>query len=182
MTDALNNLNSAIAVLKNSTLSSAQKSAQAQAFASAAATDVNVLVQSFGVITYHPGSHVFTVPTNVYSVYIAVSAGDGGDGGDCFNYTDDESGGYWTYGDAGQRGKSVIGTFAVTPGQSLLVSVGSGQAGECVYGDGGNGGGASVTDVLSNSSIVSAAGGAGGAGAGCDCGGNGEDGQVTIYW
>jgi hypothetical protein len=177
MADALNNINNAIAVLTNSTLSSAQRSVQAQAFAMAAAADVNVLAQNFGVVTYHPGNYVFTVPTNVYSVYIAVSGGDGGAGGDCFN--DDGS---WTYGDPGQTGDSHTITLAVTPGQSLVVSVDSGGSGDCAAGDGGGGGGASVTGALPNPFSISAAGGTGGAGAGCGCGDNGGDAQATIYW
>jgi IPT/TIG domain len=182
MADALNNIDSALAVLTNSTLSSAQRSAQAQAFANAAAADVNALSQNYGVITYTPGTYVFTVPTNVYSVFIAVSGGDGGDGAGCSS-TDDDGNIDWTPGDAGDNGGSHTGTFAVTPGQTLFVSVDSGESGDCSEGDGGNGGGASVTVTggLYPASI-SADGGDGGGGGGCSCGDDGDDGQATIYW
>jgi IPT/TIG domain len=182
MADALNNIDNALAVLTNSTLSAAQRSAQAQAFATVAASDVNVLEQNYGAVTYHPGNYIFTVPTNVYSIYIAVSGGDGGDGADC-STTDDDGNVDLTSGDAGDSGGSHTGTFTVTPGQTFLVSVDSGESGDCDEGDGGNGGGASVilTGGL-NPSTISAAGGDGGAGGGCSCGDDGDDGQATIYW
>ena len=137
------------------------------------------------------GTNTFTVPAGVTSIQLTVIGGGGGGGG-----ADAQPG------SAGRAGARVSGTLAVTPGQILTVSVGSGGGGgSSVAGSapggpggtnslgysggsgsaaggsgssgGGGGGGAASAVLVNGSPTVVAAGGGGGGGGGLDSGGQG---------
>jgi hypothetical protein len=136
------------------------------------------------------GTNTFTVPAGVTSIQLTVIGGGGGGGG-----ADSSPG------SAGRTGARASGTLAVSPGQILTLSVGSGgsggtsdqgsapggvggtnslgysggrgsAAGPTPISGGGGGGGAASAVLVNGSPIVVAAGGGGGGG-----GGNGVPGQ-----
>jgi len=136
------------------------------------------------------GTSTFTVPAGVTSIQLTVIGGGGGGGG-CDS----------SPGSAGRAGARTSGTLAVSPGQVLTISVGSGggggssdqgsapggaggtnnlgysggrgsAAGPTPLSGGGGGGGAASAVLVNGSPTVVAAGGGGGAG-----GGNGVPGQ-----
>ena len=136
------------------------------------------------------GTRTFTVPTGVTSIQMTVIGGGGGGGGN------DR-----LAGSPGRTGARVSGTLAVSPGQILTISVGSGgaggtsdqgsapgggggtnnlgysggrgsAAGPVPISGGGGGGGAASAILVNGAPAVVAAGGGGGGG-----GGNGGGGQ-----
>ena len=102
-------------------------------------------------------SGTFTVPTGVTQVS-AVVVGGGGGGGNATN--DDEPGA------GGAGGGLSYGTFSVTPGESLTVTVGSG-------GQNGNTGGTGGTSSLSRGGTTLLSGGGGSGGSSTDFGASG---------
>lgn len=109
-----------------------------------------------GQATYNiPGSFTFQVPNEVTSIS-AVCVGGGGGGG-AFGTATDEAGA------GGGGGALAYATFAVTPGESLTITVGDGgTAGQAASANGVAGGASSVKRAAT--SLVEAGGGAGGQG------------------
>jgi len=129
------------------------------------------------VFEYTGAEQVFVVPSGVHSLQIRVVGGGGGEGGA-----------------EGGTAAEVVGSFEVTPGETLYVEVGgnggsSGEGGAGGFNGGGAGGagaggGGGASDIrLSPTSLglstdtrlIVAAGGGGGAGAGENPGGAGGD-------
>ena len=93
--------------------------------------------------TYTGAADTYTVPAGVTSIQIEVSGGQGGDGD----------------GGTGGLGATMIGTFAVSPGDVLDVIVGG--AGALSYNSGGGGAGSGV--IFSGTPLIIAGGGGGAA-------------------
>jgi hypothetical protein len=171
--DALTAINGAIQILNSPTLTATDKSSQALELLAAALTDVTNEYQSFGYKEYtDPGTYLFIVRDGTTSVYIQARGGDGGDGYDSDNNTADFQ---------GDGGESKSGTYTVTPGEILTVTVSAGAAGNCDDGDGGHGGGVSVISSIGGIDIQ-AHGGGGAGGDGGGCGSKGGNGKLNIYW
>lgn len=120
----------------------------------------------------------FTVPLGVTLLRATVIGGGGGGGGSNGSYA----------GAGGGAGGYASGTFAVTPGSTISVTVGAGGVGGPAGASAGSGGTSSVGALLSASggqggqfqSATSTPGGAGGSGSGGEVatlGGYGADGQ-----
>jgi hypothetical protein len=109
-----------------------------------------------GQATYNiPGSFTFVVPQNVTSIS-GVCVGGGGGGGAIGSATDEAGAG-------GGGGALAYATFAVTPGESLTITVGAGgTAGQANSASGLAGGASSIKRGIT--SLVEAGGGAGGQG------------------
>ena len=110
----------------------------------------------------------FTVPAGVTTVRAHVLGGGGGGGGGNASYA----------AAGGGSGGYACGTFTVTPGEVVAVTVGAGGAG------GGNPGGSGGTSSFG--ALISASGGLGGAGAGAsNCAGGapgqGSGGAINLY-
>jgi hypothetical protein len=117
-----------------------------------------------------PNSQTFTVPAGVTSVSITVEGAPGGSG-----FRGGSTGG------SGGSGARVTGTLPVTPGQTLLLDVGSAGStgttpnGWCFLGDasdesngGSGGGGGGVLDGGGTGGLGNLCGGGGGGGGGAD--------------
>ena len=131
-----------------------------------------------GSAYYGAGSGGFTVPAGVTS--ITISGGGGGGGGGCWC-----AGGNSGCGTGGQA-TAVSGTYTVTPGEVLSVSMGFGGNGGCAMGAAGGGGGGYASVTGPGVDFENAGGNGGGAswyGTACYiCGGAGGNAAVTIYW
>jgi hypothetical protein len=112
----------------------------------------------YGSVYIKPGQQVFTssssfvVPANVKQISAVVVGGGGGGGG---NDDSDETGG------GGGGGALAYNTFAVTPGETLTITVGAAGTGGNASGAGGAGGQSNIQRAGVN--LVAANGGSGGA-------------------
>lgn len=114
----------------------------------------------------------FVVPSGVTTLRIELTAGGGGGGASCTSHRPGGSG----------VGHREVGSFAVTPGDILDVSVIPPERGRCGGGGGGRGGSASVRGRGVN---IFADGGKGGVGTGggCSfCGGDGGPSSAFLSW
>ena len=96
----------------------------------------------------------WTVPANVTSVDVFLFGGGGGAGYTSYTADGDNSG--TGYGGGGGGGHMAKATFAVTPGQSIAITIGAGGARGSSGGTGGTGG------TTSFGTLLSAQGGSGG--------------------
>jgi hypothetical protein len=119
-------------------------------------------------------SGTFTVPTSVYSVQAFVVGGGGGGGGGYVWYDGYAGGNYC--GGGGGGGYTGYGTYAVTPGQQIAITVGAGGT----AGPGGNGGNGGAGGASSFGSFLSKAGGNGGT-TGSSGGSGGSGGGAGYY-
>lgn len=104
-----------------------------------------------GVTTTYNSSSTYTVPAGVSLVYAEVCAGGGGGGGASNNSA--------YYGGGGGGGSAFLSKIiAVTPGQSITVTVGAGGSAGSAGADGGTGG----TSAFGSLSAAGATGGQGG--------------------
>ena len=111
-------------------------------------------------VTFSPtgGVQTFTVPEGVTSVKITAKGAGGGLSTGTF---------------LGGKGAGMVGTFPVTPGESLDVYVGRAGTGAPSYGGGGGGGGGSFVFRSGDTEPIIVAGGGGGASSGASgVGGN----------
>ncbi|EJM09730.1 hypothetical protein PMI21_05462 [Pseudomonas sp. GM18] len=100
----------------------------------------------------------FTVPAGVTQIYVSGCAGGGGGGG-TFNIG--ATGNISAGGGGGGAGQSIIRqAYAVTPGQVIAITIGSGGTGAAIAGSGGAGGATLV------GALVTLTGGGGGAAGG----------------
>lgn len=114
----------------------------------------------------------FVVPSGVTTLRIEITAGGGGGGASCTSHRPGGSG----------VGHREVGSFAVTPGDILDVSVTPPERGRCGGGSGGRGGSASIRGRGVN---IFADGGRGGigTGGGCSfCGGDGGPSSAFVSW
>ena len=124
----------------------------------------------------------WTVPANVTSVDVFLFGGGGGAGYTSYTADGDNSG--TGYGGGGGGGHMAKATFAVTPGQSIAITIGAGGARGSSGGTGGTGGTTSFGTLLSaqggsgggsgTSTSSSAQGGDGGNGGAGGAGGSAE--------
>jgi hypothetical protein len=137
-----------------------------------------VLTPGFSRRVAFASTTAFTVPVGVSLIRATVIGGGGGGGGTNGNYA----------AAGGGAGGFASGTFAVTPGTGIAVTVGAGGSGGAAGEPGGNGGSSSFGTFCSASggtggqfeSTTATPGGAGGAGSGGEVnglGGYGSDGQ-----
>ena len=126
-----------------------------------------------GALVYSaPGTYDVVVPDGVSAVAIETDGGGGGGGASCDG----------TQAGSGGAGGYNTGTYGVTPGDMLTVTIGEGGPGGC---GGGGGGGGGAAWVEGNGFYIGAGGGGGGdgTGGGCDyCGGDGGAGTAFITW
>ena len=131
----------------------------------------------FGASPWTAPAGTYTVPANVTSITIECYGGGGGGGGASAPSGGDACGG------GGGGGAYSITTASVTPGQSIIVALGTGGAqGSNSGGNGGNGTASTVT--YNSTTIGQAAGGAGGIGStsGVKAGGaGGSIGTGTVH-
>lgn len=117
-----------------------------------------------------PGVHPWTVPNGVYAVRHTEVGGGGGGGGSGSSFP----------GAGGGAGGSTVGTTAVTPGQTILITVGAGGTSGYVAtgtGKGGNGGTSSFGAYGSATGGLGGEGGDNGRAGGS--GGQGTGGVIT---
>ena len=147
-------------------------------------------------VTYNypnPGTFTFTVPTGKTQMRVAMSGGGGGGGSSGADNNE-----YNGSGGGGGASNLVIATYAVTPGQTITLTVGAGGfgapfvlQGNGAYGNAGGAGGnstivrAGVTMAIANGGGGGGAGGPrasinGAGGAGANGGGNGGVGNGAV--
>lgn len=132
---------------------------------------------SSGGLQRFTASGTFVVPDGVSLVYVSGAGGGGGGGGGAGSSNGDYSGG----GGGGGAGRSTVKqAIAVTPGQSIPVTIGAaGTAGSgSIFSATGGGSGSATTF----GSLLTLAGGAGGGGGNASTGGGGAGGAPGGQW